>query len=466
MKADKFYLLFILFLVFTVYIVSPVMISSDSRWCVFTAMSIIKEGNIDLDEYRQITLREPRHIIIKNGHLYHYYSLGPALVAVPFVYLIDKIFESKFVKNVYFSGFVKTNMKQYIRKKYIAEFPRFKKYLSRFYPQKPDISLEKAIDIFPLTVLTLSPLIEKFIASFLLAVCAALIFLMARLWLNQKESLCISLIFSFCTSAWSVASRGLYAHGPNILMLTIALYIILLAKQKQKFIRFSIFPMILSYLIRPNIAIILLTIYILIYYRQHALYFILVWLAVLSAYCLHCLIIYKSILPPYYYGEAHKLLSGKLFLNAFLGNIISPARGIFIYCPVFIFSVWGAVSKTRQKPIDRLDIFLIIALILHWTLFSAYRDWQSGWSFGQRYFADMLPLFIYFLICFVSYRLRANTKSNSLVFAAFIVAIVISFLINFRGATRIETWLWNKFPSQISNNSIRLWDWGDLPFFR
>jgi hypothetical protein len=45
-----------------------------------------------------------------------------------------------------------------------------------------------------------------------------------RVCRSEKEALFFALVYAFGTTAWSVASRGLFQHGPSVLFLSIALW--------------------------------------------------------------------------------------------------------------------------------------------------------------------------------------------------------------------------------------------------
>ena len=68
--------------------------STDSAWAIHTAMSLVQQGNTDLDEYRDLIARTPDldyTIESVNGHLYTPYPLGASLLAVPVVFVIDRL---------------------------------------------------------------------------------------------------------------------------------------------------------------------------------------------------------------------------------------------------------------------------------------------------------------------------------------------------------------------------------------
>src|SRR5205085_12189777 len=71
----------ILFLiVFLVYVMSPVIQSSDSRLAVHVSMSILRQGNIDLDEYAD-WIGDYYAAAQVGNHLYNRYPIGVSLLA-------------------------------------------------------------------------------------------------------------------------------------------------------------------------------------------------------------------------------------------------------------------------------------------------------------------------------------------------------------------------------------------------
>ncbi|MBU1881987.1 hypothetical protein KKA08_08120, partial [bacterium] len=89
-KSDKITLLIIFFLVASSHGVSPVMYYGDVIWYVPTALSIIHEGNTDLDEFVDPeTAGDDYKLEQVNGHWYTVYPIGVSLIALPFVALFS-----------------------------------------------------------------------------------------------------------------------------------------------------------------------------------------------------------------------------------------------------------------------------------------------------------------------------------------------------------------------------------------
>ena len=114
-------------------------------------MSLIKEGNIDLDEYREI-LQKNNYFAIEeiDGHYYTIYPVGVSLVAVPFVYAFEKVLDS---------------LLPLIRG--LAKF------------QGHDLP-------GTITVISIAPGIEFFIASVVIAVTAVFIYLIGHGFLDRQ----------------------------------------------------------------------------------------------------------------------------------------------------------------------------------------------------------------------------------------------------------------------------------------
>ncbi|HTP11058.1 MAG TPA: hypothetical protein VMP08_22545 [Anaerolineae bacterium] len=134
-------------------------VSSDSAWSIYTAMSIVKEGDTALDEYRDTIASSFNSYAAEtvNGHLYNVYPLGAPILAVPVVFVLDRLVPG------------------------LAE-----------------------------SIKTVPPdTVELLVASLFLALTTVVIYRMSRLYLNRFWSVVLAGIFVFCTPVWSSASRSL-----------------------------------------------------------------------------------------------------------------------------------------------------------------------------------------------------------------------------------------------------------------
>jgi hypothetical protein len=386
------------------------MTGSDARWIIPTAINIIHKGSIELDDYYERIKDNNIGIVTINNHYYNYFPYGTAVIAVPFVWII-----SWFVNDT--------------------------------------------------TIIQCHSMYERLITSFILAFTTVIIYLIACLDLKRRYALLIVFIFAFCTSAWSQASRELYQHGPSMLMLTLSLYLILRADRQPWLIQYIGALLAMAYVIRPTniLSLICFSLFIFLYYRQYFWRYLVWALVVLAPFIIFNLSTYNALLPPYYSLGRIGMHSG--FFEALLGNLISPARGLLVFSPIFLMSFLGIFLKIREGRRAKVDYFLIAIIGLHWLVISAYPHWWAGHSYGPRFFADMVPFLIYFLIPVVGFLAHAN-KPKWIMLTIFLGLTAFSFWVNYRGAVRWEVYLWNSNPVSVDSKPSRIWDWHDIQFLR
>src|SRR5262249_10724619 len=156
-------------------------------------------------------------------------------------------------------------------------------------------------------------------------------------------------------------------------------------------------PLAFSFVIRPTnaVPIAVLSLLVLVEHRRYALPYFLWMLPVAAPFLLFTLTVYHSALPPYY--GADKIGRVGSFLEALAGTLVTPSRGLFVYSPIFLFSIYGAwLALGRRGP--RLAWALAAIVVGHWLALASFPIWWGGHSFGYRLFSDMVPYLTYFLI--------------------------------------------------------------------
>jgi hypothetical protein len=407
--------------VLTGYVTSRNITSFDSVWSMHTSMSLLREGNPDLDEYRdlieRLSIRHATETI--DGHLYNVYPIGSSVVAAPLVALFDFAAQRAWGSSL-------------------------NRYFQLMVPEP----------------------FEMLIASIIMALAVVVMYRIARLFLSPLSSLALTFIFAFCTSAWSVASRALWQHGPTMLMLSAALYLLLLARRRPWLVQFASLPLELAYVIRPtnSISVAILTLYVLIAYRRYFLRYLFWALWVAVPFGLLNLAVYHSPLPTYY--SWFKEFSTSTLLEALAGNLISPSRGLLIYSPVLLFSIAGIALKLKRHVWEKLDTALLGIIGLHWFAISIWPIWWAGWSFGPRIFSDMLPYLMYFMIPVFEALPHLTRRARVLTVSSLALTIAVSFFIHYRGANALEVLRWNTQPLDVDQFPGRVWDWQDVQFLR
>jgi hypothetical protein len=204
-------------------------------------------------------------------------------------------------------------------------------------------------------------------------------------------ALATTFIFSLCTSMWSVATRALWQHGPLVFMLVTAMLLIQLASKRRSLIQYASLPLAMAYIIRPtaSIPIVVITSYVLIYYRACFVRYALWAMLIAVPFIAFNLEIYGKILSHYYSGLSYAGSSS--FAEASVGNLISPSRGLFVYSPVLLFSLIGfalAIREKVQRPLQFAYGIIVVAMFIAISLIPA---WWAGHSFGPRYMTDLVP---------------------------------------------------------------------------
>ena len=310
--------------------------------------------------------------------------------------------------------------------------------------------------------------VEVLVASFFVGLTTVVIFLIGRLTLPNPYSALLALCFAFATSAWSTASRALWQHGPSMLMLSIALYLLLRADEKPYLVTFAALPVALAYLVRPTNSLfaIAVTIYIAMRHRRYLLRYLLCALPIGVVFVIYNEFIYRRLLPTYFtFHQPPPVLprDASKVLMALAGVLASPSRGLLIYSPIFLFSIWGMVWALRTRWRAPLSGYLIAVIIANWLLLGAYfQNWMGGHSYGPRLLTDLTPFFIFFLIP-VLLKTHEAAHWRPLPLAVFTALLCASVFIHSRGARAYAVYGWNSTPA---NDLARAWDWRDPQFLR
>jgi hypothetical protein len=404
--------------VFVVYALAPAKTVTDSFWVLPTAKSILAEHNADLDEYRYLPERLQRwQTSERDGHLYYDVPFGVAAVSLPFV------------------------------------------------------ALGTAIDAVAGTQLTTidatPPTLDPIIASLFTAACALVVYLLALEQLGRvKPALAAMVVFAFATPAVSTTSRALWMHGPSMLAVAITLYLLLRARSDDRTNLLTAAGAVIAaaYFIRPtnSVSVIAFTVYVVATYRRDAWRWLVGLVATSAVFVAINLTLYGMVLQPYF--RASRLAFSSQVPEALAGNLISPARGLFVYCPFLLAGAWIVVGKVRTRTLTSLDATLLAILAGHWLAVSLFPHWWGGWSYGPRFMSDVMPLAMWFVIPAISELSSPESRRHHPALAGlFALAIVWSVLVNSLAALDSAGFAWNVEP-HIDLHPERIWDWSDAPF--
>ena len=411
-------------LVFAIHAASPVTTSTDSAWTFHVAASILREGDVDLDEYRAVMDLDADYRLRRvNGHIYYYYPVATPLLVTPVVALTNAVLP-------------------------LWRGTDFYSYLATHGPDERTAKL------------------EKLAASTVVALATAAMYLVARRFLVSGKAIAIALIFAFGTSMWSTASRALWQHGPSVLLLTVTLYLSLVAPRRTWAVFLVGLLLALAYLVRPtnSLSFLFIGLYHLLNNPRRVWAFVLGGLAIFAPYVLHNWVTYGNVFPPYSYQLFERLGTPAEIGEAAAGTLVSPNRGLLVFTPVFLFAIAGAYRRVRANGLktDHLDVFVIAVVVGHWITTSAFEDWGGAWSIGPRYFVDMIPYFAFFLIPVLEDGMVARPVWKTL----FALTVGVGVLVQLHCSVSPYPFMWNGKPQALVEAPERKWDWADLQFLR
>ncbi len=418
--------------------------SFDSRWTVFVVMSLWQHGDTNLDEYsRQIRETDfyaaecvspngaSRHGPPEacNGHWYNSYPIGGTILTAPLVLAAVGVMN--------------------LLHPLVGRFHSAQPILDGFFRADYDLA---------------HPIIEMEVASLLLAVATVIIYFTARRFLPEKRAMFLALLYALATPAYSVGGRAIWQHSPSMLLLAIIILMLLRAEGNPSIAGWAGIPVALAYTCRPtdSLFVIVFTAYVAARHRQYLLRYLLGALPIAAIFLWYNFSIYHWPLSPYYQNRLDGLLpeNWPKMAVGLAGNLISPSRGLLVYTPVFLFSIWSMARGLWAVPLRR---WLTGLTLVHWIAVSSYiASWWAGMCYGPRFFSDLTPVFVLFLIPYLA-RWESLTRFLR---TAFVVCALIGLFMHLRGGWSVAVYEWNVKPASVDQHPERNWEWRDPPFLR
>lgn len=289
-------------------------------------------------------------------------------------------------------------------------------------------------------------------ASIVTALSAAFFFLaLSRLGLRRSTAIGATLVYAFATTAFSVAARGIWQHGPSLLFLTIALWM-LAHRGERWWVALAGLPLGFAVWNRPpNLLIVLpLAIYVLACERRAFLPFAgaaAIPAALMSWYSLH----YWGTITNLGQYSAGAWFQGRL-LPGLLGIFFSPSRGLFVFTPLFVFSfamLAVALIHWRREPLLAALAAGVVATPL---LYAKWWSWWGGTCFGYRLLTECVPALV-ILLAFAWERWLARRAALRVLVA---LAAAWSLYVHLLGAYYAPCGF-DTVPNDVNTHPERLW---------
>src|SRR3989338_762755 len=384
----------------------------------YVTLSIINEGNFDLDEYISFLKVNYPYDPDKNGLPYyvvrgtndHYlstYGVGAPMIYYPFV--------------------------------------AFANYFLKF-----------STDSWYKLMLTF-----KIASAILMSLASIVIYKILRYKTSDRGAVILTGAFALCTNVWTISSQAPWQHGPNQLMLLFATYFVIRGENESEYIKYAAIPLAFSVLIRPTSALfaIIFSLYIVWKHRDQFVYYMLMALPFFAVYAAYNYAYFQNIFASGQLIASQNialiqtsdqyLWSGDM-IQGMIGILFSPSRGIFIYSPFFVLLFLNAMPWKRE-PIGILLLVCSISLLITASLW--FNLW-GGYTYGYRTISDIIPFII--ILLSLSFNEMYGTKWKRSIFW---FLLVLAFSIQMIGAYLYDN-SWN-IENNVDKNHDVLWDWSN-----
>lgn len=380
--------------------------TADSVPAVQMALSLVEDGDLALDEF--VDPQKPLYCVRKIGdHYYSIFSLGPAVVATPFVQ--------------------------------VARW---------FGADLDDHHMRRRL--------------EKVIASIVAAASAMFMFLVLLRLARVGPAVVLTVFYALASQNWIVSSQALWQHGPVALCVGAVLFVEYHCRHRPGWWASALEGALLGFAVacRPTAGILALVFCLLVLSRgvRHSAAFIgAAALAYLPFMLVH-LSVYHSPLGPYQHAggagawEAH-------YGDSLPGNLISPARGLLIYQPLMGLAALAILPGFGRRIGRQMRAALALWCILHLLAVSRYTHWWAGHCWGPRFLTELMPA-LTVLMAPAAVWLWHRRPGRCLV----VGLMCWSIFLQATGAYCRHANDWMKDPVDIDQRPERLWDWTDPPF--
>ena len=297
--------------------------------------------------------------------------------------------------------------------------------------------------------------VEKFSAATIVALSAVILYFTLRRVTTVAMAFGIALIYALGTSSLSISSQALFQHGPSQLALSAALYGTVRSRAEGSWFWFTGFWLAFATICRPTDALIAgpLAAYLVWHQPRRALH--------LGLGGVPPIVFQLAYNYAYFGNPLHSSLGmGAAFWSTpvwqgLSGILFSPGRGLFIYSSIYIFSVWALALSWRRQG-DMLLRSLSIGVVLVVLVYSKWVMWWGGNSYGPRLLADLAPV-----LAFSLYPAREWIARSRLTKTLFLVAVVCSVYAHVVGAF-VDDGTWNN-RMDIDRFPERVWIWTNNP---
>lgn len=295
----------------------------------------------------------------------------------------------------------------------------------------------------------------KLLTSLAVAVAVAAMHLVVARRAGRRAALYVSCALAFGTFAASVASQVLYEHGTSLALLAVGLALAFDPRRAA----LAGLPLGLALVVRPtNIFPAAAIVASLAHARPSSAARAVLWMAPsLAFFATFNALTFGT--PTLLGRPLPEIDPGS---GGLIGLLVSPSRGLFVYSPFLAVAVVALIASWRWAADQTVWLLRYgsLAFLATLAVFGTYVEWWGGSQYGHRYLGDLLPVYGIALGEAFS-RGWIRTWPSRVLFAA---AIAWGVLLQLLGMSMSYLeWHgvhWGLTP-MIDETSWRLWSWTD-----
>jgi 4-amino-4-deoxy-L-arabinose transferase-like glycosyltransferase len=239
----------------------------------------------------------------------------------------------------------------------------------------------------------------KSASCFIAALAGVFVYLSAKELFSRNVALLTTFIFAFATSTWSVSSQALWQHGTVELLLAALLWLIIRNEKQESLVNIAFLGILSGLFVfnRPPDSILLIPVLAYIVLRQKSRVPWFLGGAVVAGlpFFWYNFSLFGNVFGGY--SENLALFSLNMnFIANYLGLLISPNVGLFVYCPVLLLSLAGyyIIYRKEDSPVRTILLLAGIAVLLEILMYSFFTLWSSsaGYCYGTRFLTGLIPI--------------------------------------------------------------------------
>ena len=316
----------------------------------------------------------------------------------------------------------------------VSGYPKLERYLDGAIKATPDgkwvscyppgSSISAIPFVAPLALFSEKPsssgtmrYLGKITASVYVALSGVLIYAICMA-LFPAAALPATIVYGVGTCLWSVASQGLWMHGPATFFVCLALYLLLTKNMSKTIALYIGLSLGMAVITRPTTILFAgATFFIFLYRRQwKELLCFITGLAIFALLLVGYNITYFNNIISSGYGHFGESWMNPLHVGL-TGLLIAPSRGLFIYSPALLLvpiGIWLIIKNKIERISPMIKISIVswcIAASITILLYAKWNCWWGAMCYGPRFLCEITPILCVVFAVAYSRIIKQSTKN-------------------------------------------------------